>query len=276
MARTTTTRYNGTTPVRTTVDGNIARVTQRTDGTTSEFTRPGIMERVIQGQTDRLSRQQARQENQQAKAEDTLIYDGAGNYRTVGASGSYRPKGSVTSGGVSPGTIVPANGGLVGGMPAGDRGIDPLAFRSLEERVAEVGAASGPQIGTGNPNEADPIPTARYPQDHYYDASTGNLWQWRATEGATAGEWIILCGALEQIDVAIDLPKNRAYRCVQSQRYPCTIVALHIPTVAYTISIAPTVGADVALGGTITLTLSGVPGGEDEPLSVSIETRRIG
>jgi hypothetical protein len=81
---------------------------------------------------------------------------------------------------------------------------------------------------------------------------------------------------LEQLDVAIDLPTNREYRVTKSQRYPCTIVALHIPTVAYTISIAPTVGSDVALGGTITLTLSGVPDGEDEQIAVSIETRRIG
>jgi hypothetical protein len=86
--------------------------------------------------------------------------------------------------------------------------------------------------------------------------------------------------ALEQIDVAIDVPANRSYLIVYSQRYPCRIEALHQPAVDYTIAISPAVGETVALEGQITLTLSGIPDGEEDelppPLSVSIETRRLG
>jgi hypothetical protein len=85
--------------------------------------------------------------------------------------------------------------------------------------------------------------------------------------------------AIEQIDVAIDEPKNRSYTITQYQAYPCRIEALHQPEVDYTIAIAPAVGEPVEVGGTITLTLSGIPDGEDDPipppLSVSIATRRI-
>lgn len=86
--------------------------------------------------------------------------------------------------------------------------------------------------------------------------------------------------ALEQIDVAIDVPANRDYLIVFSQRYPCRIEALHQPSVSYAIAINPAVGETVAVEGQITLTLSGIPDAEGDPaqppLSVSIETRRLG
>jgi hypothetical protein len=161
-------------------------------------------------------------------------------------------------------------------MPAGANG-DIAALTATTERLATVAQERGPQVGDGNPN--DIAATPRYPQDHYYDSLTGNLWQWQGATEDEVGIWIILSGVVEQIDVAIDEPKNRSHTITQYQSYPCRIEALHQPGVSYTVAIAPAVGEAVDLGGTITLSLSGIPDGEDDPatppLSVSIATRRI-
>jgi hypothetical protein len=86
--------------------------------------------------------------------------------------------------------------------------------------------------------------------------------------------------ALEQIDVAIDVPANRDYLITYSQRYPCRIEALHYSPVAYTVALSPPVGTAMEVGGQIILTLSGIPDGEDDepppPISLSIELRRLG
>lgn len=236
-----------------------------------------LADRALQRQAARLERSATRQQQGQAQAQATAFYRGQGQYSTLGAAGSYRPRGTVTSGGVPIGQSVPANGGLVGGMPAG---YDDLTARvvALEQRLAAVAQERGPQIANGNPTDNNAAP--RYPQDFYYDQATGNLWQWQPGEADAAGEWALVSGILEQIDVAIDVPANRDYVTTYSQRYPVKIVALHAPAASYTITLSPAPGSTLALGSSITLTLSGIPDGESDPpqppLSVTIETRRVG
>jgi hypothetical protein len=248
-----------------------------TGGTVRPTTIRPVTVRALEAQTTRLERDSQRQQRDQQQAQATAFYRGQGEYSTLGAEGGYRPRGTVTSGGVPIGQAVPANNGLVGGMPAGSTG-DPAGLAQTTERLATVAQERGPQVGEGNPNDAEAAP--RYPQDHYYDSVTGNLWQWELAEGETPGVWVLISGVIEAIDVAIDVPANRSYLIVFSQRYPCRIEALHQPTVSYTVAISPVVGETVAVEGQITLTLSGIPDAEGDPaqpsLSVSIETRRLG
>jgi hypothetical protein len=228
-------------------------------------------ERALERQAARLQETIVRRQKAVAEAQATAFYRGNGQYSTLGAAGSYRPRGTVTSGGVPIGQSVPANGGLVGGMPAGVNG-DPAAIVQTNERLATVAQERGPQLGDGNPNDTEATP--RYPQDHYYNFTTGNLWQWQGATETEAGTWILLSGVLEQIDVPIDAPEDRTYLITHYQSYPCKIEAFHQPALAYTVTLAPAAGEVVAVGGSITLTLSDVP--EDAPaVAFSIATRRI-
>ena len=178
----------------TTQDGNIARVTIRT-------------------QTERLERQQERRDRSRSKAGQTAFYEGSGNYRRLGGDGGYRPRGIVTSGGIPVGARTPANDNLIGGMPAGDFGLN---LRAIEDRIAEVSAASGPQIGDPNPNDlagdgSGQKASPRYPQDHYYQSSTGTLWQWRTSTEEDEGEWEVISAVKNLVTVGIASPAVQQY-----------------------------------------------------------------
>lgn len=272
MGTSTRTTFGPNGPEVTTLGGTVRANTVR-----PTTVRPATV-RALEAQTRGIERSDSQRQQAQAQAQATAFYRGNGQYSSLGANGSYRPRGTVTSGGVPIGQVVPANGGLVGGMPAGGNG-SPSTVAQLAERLAVVAQERGPQIGEGNPNDQSARP--RYPQDHYYDSDSGNLWQWQPETELDPGVWILLNGVIEQIDVAIDVPANRSYLIVYSQRYPCRIEALHKPaTTNYTIAISPAVGETVEVEGQITLTLSGIPDAEGDPaqppLSVSIETRRLG
>lgn len=229
-------------------------------------------DRALEAQVNRLERSNKRQQRDQQQAQATAFYRGNGEYSTLGAEGSYRPRGTVTSGGVPIGQAVPANNGLVGGMPAGSSSSDT---DQAAERLAQVAQERGPQIGDGDPNTNGNTP--RYPQDHYYDSATGNLWQWQGATEEAAGLWILIAGVIEQIDIPIDAPENRAYLLCQSQRYPLEIIEIFPPPdFLYTATLTPAPGQIVEIGGTLTLTISGVPDdAEPTPVTFSIETRRI-
>jgi hypothetical protein len=229
-------------------------------------------ERALERQAARLQETIVRRQKAVAEAQATAFYRGNGQYSTLGAAGSYRPRGTVTSGGVPIGQSVPANGGLVGGMPAGVNG-DPAAIVQTNERLATVAQERGPQLGSGNPN--DTAATPRYPQDHYYDTTTGNLWQWQPAEGETPGTWIPVAGSTEALPFRIeaDVVEATTYTLDPYQHYPVRVEAVEGVTGA-TVTTTPAIGEVAAVGDAISITLSALP----EPAVVvlgSILLRRV-
>jgi len=149
--------------------------------------------RALAAQSVGLTQSQQQQQATQQRAQQTAIYAGDGNYRTLGGAGGYRPQGRVTSGGAPVGARVPANGGLMGGMPAGQRG-DSGGDIEVTERLAAVALERGWQVGGADPNAEGAVVNARYPQDQYLRLPERVLYYWRATVGATVGEWVPTAG----------------------------------------------------------------------------------
>ena len=136
-----------------------------------------ITGRVLNTQQQRLEQQRISQDDSASQAQQSAIYAGGGNYRTIGAAGSYRPKGTVTSGAVPIGQAVPANNGLVGGMPASFGG-DAQAIRDLRERLAQVAEERGFQAWQGDPNtqgQSESPLAARYLFDRYLEIGRAHV-----------------------------------------------------------------------------------------------------
>lgn len=253
MGTSTTTTFGPNGPQRTTTGGTIRPVTVR----------------ALEAQASRLERSQQRQQSDQQQAQATAFYRGQGEYSSLGAEGSYRPRGTVTSGGVPIGQAVPANNGLVGGMPAGSG--DPANLAQTTERLATVAQERGPQIGDGDPNTLAIAP--RYPQDHFYDSLTGTLWQWQATTDTDPGTWIVLCSAVESLPFRLDGQPDGTYVLDPSQEYPVEVVNLRGVSGA-TVTVSPEVGSVAAVGGDISITVSGSADGT--PVLGKIVLRRVG
>jgi len=145
--------------------------------------------RALAAQSVGLTQSQQQQQATQQRAQQTAIYAGDGNYRTLGGAGGYRPQGRVTSGGAPVGARVPANGGLMGGMPAGQRG-DSGGDIEVTERLATVALERGWQVGDADPNAVGAVVNARYPQDQYLRLPERVLYYWRATVGDVPGAWV--------------------------------------------------------------------------------------
>jgi hypothetical protein len=189
-----------------------------------------ITSRVLNSQQQRLEGQQASQSASADQAQRTAIYDGGGNYRTVGAAGSYRPKGTVTSGGVPVGQAVPANNGLVGGMPASFGG-DAQAIRDLRERLAQVAEERGLQVLTGDPNtqgQGETPLAARYLFDRYLDRDTMTLYYWQQSGANTGGKWIPVASGLDSLSGGIETPAVKQYPLITYNDEPRKIMALHL------------------------------------------------
>jgi hypothetical protein len=259
MGTSTSTTFGPNGPVVVTTGGTIRSTTIRP-----------VTVRALEAQSTRLERDSQRQQRDQQQAQATAFYRGQGEYSTLGAEGGYRPRGTVTSGGVPVGQAVPANNGLVGGMPARDNG-DPATVAQLQERLAQVAQERGPQIGEGNPNDNAAAP--RYPQDHYYDTATGNLWQWQGATEDDPGEWIILCGTLEVLPFVWDSPEATTRVIDPYQHYPVRVEAL-LGVSGATVVTIPAVGDTAAVGDAISITVSGLPD-PVVPVVGSILLRRV-
>jgi hypothetical protein len=204
--------------------------------------------RVLNSQQQRLEGQQASQAASADQAQRTAIYDGGGNYRTVGAAGSYRPKGTVTSGGVPVGQTVPANNGLVGGMPASFGG-DAQAIRDLRERLAQVAEERGLQVLTGDPNtqgQGETPLAARYLFDRYLDRDTMTLYYWQQSSANTGGRWIPVASGLDSLSGGIEAPAVKQYPLITYNDEPRKIMALYV---SWTGNGAEPGGASLLAGG---------------------------
>jgi hypothetical protein len=178
----------------------------------------GAASRALAANTQRLERQQARQER--AARQNIAIYRGGGEFSTLGGNGGYRPRGDVTSGGRPIGAVVPNSGGLMGGMSAGVDGDGGLQL--LQERLGEVAQQIGPQTGVAIPtpneiDEADPETDVfpRYRGDHYFQTTTRQTWQWEPSTDSDAGYWFVAAED-DLLPVAIESPAV--------QQYPALIV----------------------------------------------------
>ena len=223
--------------------------------------------RLLDGQQARLEAQRERFANDRRTAAQTAYYAGGGQYQQAGGDGGYRPRGVATSGGTPLGQRVPSNGGIVGGMPAGQQ---PQDTRELEALIAETAYARGPQIGTTDPQGATP-PTPRYPQDLYYYTTTGVLFLYDITEDI----WTPVAGATEALPFRIeaDVVEETTYILDAYQHYAVEVVALEGVSGA-TVTVSPAVGNTAAIGSAISITVSALP---DPAVTVvgSILLRRV-
>jgi hypothetical protein len=227
--------------------------------------------RALQAQAERLQQQIDRQRADAQRAQQTAYYAGGGRYRQPGGNGGYLPRGNVTSGGVPIGAEVPANGGIVGGMPAGGAGAD---LRALEDRIAEVAYNRGPQVGDGNPNNLDGKALApRFPQDLFYDDAGGVLYRYQLGSSGT-GEWVemALGGGTEALDFRIEAPTNTSYVLSAYQHYAVRIESL-LGVSGATVSVSPGIGATADVGAAISVTVTGST--EGTPVLGSILLRRV-
>lgn len=190
---------------------------------------PPILSRTLGAQQTRLERQQERADRQVQQAQQTSLYDGGGNYRTVGAANGYAPRGTVTSGAVAVGQAVPANGGLVGGMPASFGG-DAQAIRDLRERLAQVAsergliAAPGPPVNTGA--EGSTV-APRYRKDRYFDRDAQTLYYYQES-GTESGEWLPVASGRDSLNGGIESPAVKAYPLITYNDIPRKIEAIHL------------------------------------------------
>jgi hypothetical protein len=257
MGTSTITTFGPNGPVVTTTGGTIRPVTVRA---------LGAQQRAIEA---------SQQAQARARSTPTTVYRGNGQYSTLGASGSYAPAGSATSGGVPVGAVVPSNGGIVGGMPAGTPDLSSRVAL-LEQRLAQVAQERGPQIGTGAPLDPDteePTKQPRYSQDFYYDADAGALWQWQTSTESEPATWIVVAGATEALPFRIDAPENTTYVLDAYQHYAVRVEALEGVT-GGTVSTSPALGEIAAIGTGISITVSGSDSGT--PCLGSILLRRVG
>lgn len=198
-----------------------------------------------------------------------------GTVRPLGAADNLPVQRTNSRGAIPVGAAVDYSGGVTGAEGSGFGS----ALAQLARRLLEVARNRGPLITSGNPTD-DPTLGARYAQDLAIDSEVNQLYYWRPATPTEDARWEPIGSAIEQIDVAIDVPANRDYLITYSQRYPCRIEALHRPPADYTIDLAPAVGTTLEVGDQITITLSGIPDGEDDepppPISLTIELRRLG
>lgn len=189
-----------------------------------------ITGRVLNTQQQRLEQQRISQDDSASQAQQSAIYAGGGNYRTIGAAGSYRPKGTVTSGAVPIGQAVPANNGLVGGMPASFGG-DAQAIRDLRERLAQVAEERGFQAWQGDPNkqgQSESPLAARYLFDRYLDRDTMTLYYWQQSGATTGGKWIPVASGLDSLSGGIETPAVKQYPLITYNDEPRKIIQLHL------------------------------------------------
>lgn len=157
------------------------------------------------------------------------MYDGGGNYRTVGAAGGYAPRGTVTSGAVAIGQAVPANGGLVGGMPASSGG-DAQAIRDLRERLAQVASERGLLAWFGPPTNSGAEGTTvapRYLKDRYFDRDAQTLYYYQEA-GTESGEWVPMASGHDSLNGGIESPTIKEYPLITYNDIPRKIEALHL------------------------------------------------
>lgn len=257
MGTSTITTFGPDGPIVTTTGGTILPVTVRA---------LGAQQRALEA---------SQQAQAKARSTPTTLYRGNGQYSTLGASGGYAPAGSVTTGGVPVGAVVPSNGGIVSGMPAGNPDLSSrVAF--LEQRLAQVAQERGPQIGTGAPFDPDTSAATkqpRYPQDFYYDADAGALWQWQTSTESESGTWIVVAGVTEALDFRIEVPEATTYILSAYQHYAVRVDALEGVSGA-TVTISPAIGDTAAVGDAISITVSGLPD-PVVPVVGSILLRRV-
>lgn len=138
-----------------------------------------VTQRVLEAQSRRVEAQVA------SNAQEPLVtWAGDGRIKPVGANNSYRPRGVQANTGLGKGDPVQLNGGLVSATPSNGGNSTELQsqIKAQAETLAKIAKNLPGQIGEGDPNtEATPgtkdvLP--RYPDDTYYDESSGTLFVW--------------------------------------------------------------------------------------------------
>lgn len=233
-----------------------------------------ILGRVLSGQQQRLEQQRQLTDQSLDRAQQTSLYDGGGNYRTVGAANGYAPKGTVTSGAVAVGQAVPANGGLVGGMPASFGG-DAQAIRDLRERLAQVASERGLLSWFGPPTNSGAEGTTaapRYRNDRYFDRDGQTLYYYQQTS-ADAGEWLPVASGRDSLNGGIESPAVKTYPLITYNDIPRKIEALHLSKGTASLLVnggGATPGTTIMqLGDTLSLSVTDIGTGTD-PLGFTV------
>ena len=138
-----------------------------------------VTQRVLEAQSRRVEAQVT------SNAQEPLVtWDGDGRIKPVGANDSYRPRGVQANTGLGKGDPVQLNGGLVSATPSNGGNSTELQsqIKAQAETLVKIAKNLPGQIGEGDPNTEttpgtkDVLP--RYPDDTYYDESSGTLFVW--------------------------------------------------------------------------------------------------
>lgn len=208
-----------------------------------------ILGRVVSGQQRRLEKQEQLSTKSQDRARQTSLYAGGGNYRSVGAANGYAPKGTITSGAVAVGQAVPANGGLVGGMPASFGG-DAQSIRDLRERLAQVASERGLLAWFGPPTNNGPSSSTvapRFRKDRYFDRDSQTLYYYQESD-TTSGKWLPVASGRDSLNGGIESPAVKAYPLITYNDIPRKIEALHVSKGTANLLVN---GASVVIGTTV-------------------------
>ena len=127
------------------------------------------------------------------------------------------------------GQAVPANGGLVGGMPASFGG-DAQAIRDLRERLAQVASERGLLSWFGPPTNSGAEGTTaapRYRNDRYFDRDGQTLYCYQQTS-VDSGEWLPVASGRDSLNGGIESPEVKTYPLITYNDIPRKIEALHL------------------------------------------------
>jgi hypothetical protein len=215
----------------------------------------GGRERLAQRIGDRVQRQQP----QGTGGERPSLGAAGGQVQRLGGN-PIPDRRFQGSGAVPVGGAVQSNQGISTGAPAGQ---EPEWFQAGPDLNVALLVSGVPTIENARP---------RTDVDFAINTESGALYRWDNQQGAD-GAWLFVSGVVEQIDVVIDEPTDREYLITVSQRYPVRIAGIQT-NASFSATVAPAVGEDVAIGGQIALTLSGV--GSPDPVAFSIELERLG
>ena len=281
-----------------------------------------VTQRVLEAQSRRVEAQVA------SNAQKPLVtWDGDGRIKPVGANDSYRPRGVQANTGLGKGDPVQLNGGLVSATPSNGGNSTELQsqIKAQAETLAKIAKNLPGRIGEGDPNTEttpgtkDVLP--RYPDDTYYDESSGALFVWDSDQesdpadprwvprhqlfqgftgdpndqggsavpvyldGAIAanstgeiyvgnlssGNWKLASSdPIEDMDLITDAGDG-VYKMITRSSVAYTVEAVYTDGTG-AISTSPAIGQSIAVGDSLTATLSG---NDDSRYSFTIQLRRI-
>lgn len=233
-------------------------------------------------------------------------YNRSGTITRSGGTPERPRNGRLANSAQRAGTRVSESGGAIVGQSRSDPGRLSTDLTALQDRVTQLAKAIPTRLITGDPNAQTPELLPNYLDDLVYATDSGTWYRWNI-DATPAAEWQPLqqlyqgfagvpaadvridgaaaindtgvvytgtiadgwAGATEDIDVVIDAG-NDTYPIITSSSIAYTVRSITSSGTG-TGTLSPTIDADIAIGGSLNLTLSG---NDDSRWSATIRLQR--